>query len=87
MSVKIKNRIDFSKVAVSLSEKLTTMGLENIESEFKDFFWGIQDCEYVFYSLEDADKHIKFLKERFLEEYYIYPHYVASQLQMELVNA
>ena len=87
MNVKIKNRINFSEVASSLSDALTTMSLEQIESEFEDFFWGIQDCEYIFYCLKDADKHVELLKERFLQEYYIYPHYVASQLNLELINA
>jgi hypothetical protein len=87
MNLKIKNRINFEEVASSLSDVLTTMNLEEIESAFKDFFWGIQDCEYIFYSVKDTDKHIKFLKEKFLEEYYIYPHYIASKLNLELVNA
>lgn len=68
MYVKIKNRINFSEVAASLSKKLTTINLEQIESEFKDFFWGVQDCDYVFYSLKEVDKHIEILKEKFLEE-------------------
>jgi hypothetical protein len=83
----IKDVIDFDEVAESIAPQLTTMTFKQIESEFKNWFYNIQDSEYVFYTQAQVDEHIEFLKGKFLEEYYIYPHAVASQLGMEVVSA
>ena len=83
----VKDAINFDEVVEGIAPQLTTMTIEQIRSEFEDWFWNIQDCQFGFYTQAQIDEHIEFLKEKFLEEYYIYPHVVASQLNMEIVAA
>lgn len=86
-AVFLKELIDFDGIDQSLSHQLKTLPLEVITQEFRDWFWDIQDCDYWFYSSDQAVNHIEFLKQRFLEEYYIFPHKIASELGMEVVEA
>lgn len=83
----IKDAIDFDEVVEAIAPQLTTMTSEQIRVEFEGWFWNIQDSENWFYTQAQVNEHIELLKEKFLEEYYIYPHVVASQLGMEVVTA
>ncbi|MBN3948426.1 MAG: hypothetical protein HWQ38_19005 [Nostoc sp. NMS7] len=83
----INNVIDFDEVVSAIAPRLATMTVDQIRLEFEGWFWNIQDSEYCFYTQAQVDEHIEYLKEKFLEEYYIYPHVIASQLGMEVVTA
>ena len=83
----LKDIIDFDEVASILAKDLTTLSLQSIYQEFTQFFWDISDCDYWFYTEDQARKHIEFLKARFLEEYYIFPHKIASDLGLEVIES
>lgn len=83
----LKEVIDFDEVAQDLSLDLSAMPQEQIFQQFQEWFWHIQDSEYWFESESLALDHVEYLKEKFLEEYYIFPFKVASQLNLEVVEA
>lgn len=83
----LKNVIDFDKVVSELKDQLQTMSEAQIKKAFTDWFWGTTDSESWFYTKNQATEHLEFMKERFLEEYYIFPHKVASELGLEVVES
>lgn len=83
----LKDVIDFEAISQALASQLKTLSLETVIKEFQDWFWDIQDCDYWFYSSDQAAEHIEFLKQRFLEEYYIFPHKIASELGLDVLEA
>lgn len=62
----LKDTIDFEQVSQDLAQELKTMSLSSVYDEFTRFFWDISDCDYWFYSEQQAQEHIQFLKGKFL---------------------